>query len=519
MRRRVREEDGWTVITALTMILLTLMLGLALLSMVDVQSKQSKTQRVGDSSFNLAEGTLNAAAFELARSWPEYDFQSPGGNTAACGSSAQTLTGTMTTPAGTGLADRIQKVLVGSFTNHDYSPSATWKVNVCDDAGGATTWVDSLLTANAFDSNGMDATTHVRRMWIRAQTNVGGRKRAVAGLVQVLVKPTFPANYAALVGGFTSDLYMGVNLITNSAVLSPLTTNLLNAHRLYEKDHTKDNPPPNPTGHLGIRCGVLTGCIAGGAFATLSQTTLSNLLLSNDVNQYASPTALTDDQISQLRRQAQATGTYFETLAANAACLPAGSAGKIVFIEQVGTAGDSTCNISATASAKALVVAKGRINIAGGSSAAGTVTFNGVVYALFRQSNDHPSPSNAGVVTIRDWAKVNGAVYIDYDGRLSVLPPHFSQSQLLTTLGLCPGLLCATLTGTTNILDTLLNGICIPLLGCLSALSPTTIVNGLLAQYSGYGPAIQEDDAIVGAIGTFGSSGTVKGTFRELSPN
>ena len=63
-RRLAREEEeGWAVVTAIVLTSLMLVMGLALLAIVDTQAHQSGRERVGDAAFNLAEGALNAESF------------------------------------------------------------------------------------------------------------------------------------------------------------------------------------------------------------------------------------------------------------------------------------------------------------------------------------------------------------------------------------------------------------------------------------------------------------------------
>jgi hypothetical protein len=134
-------------------------------------------------------------------------------------------------------------------------------------------------------------------------------------------------------------------------------------------------------------------------------------------------------------------------------------------------------------------------------------------------------------VEISGQARVKGAVYIDGQGKLTVTPPPFSSAQLIASLPLCNGLtgiVCGTLvallnvTGLQNTIDDLLTGKCLTILfvkSCLAAQSPTAIASALLSQLSGWGPAVQEDDAAVSSVTTYGTSGTVQGTFREIPPS
>jgi hypothetical protein len=305
----------------------------------------------------------------------------------------------------------------------------------------------------------------------------------------------------------------GTNSLLTGPALSPVTTSLLGQHKLYEGDASVPGG-----GKLGIRCGLTSGCVTGGAFATLSSTSLSSLLLANDFVQYGSSTAASDATIDSFRREAKLRGIYRASVSAGASCIPTtpSSTGKIVFVEQIGT-GDDACTISSSTAAKMLVVNNGRIQINGGATSGATVTFTGVIYAAFGQRSSSPAPSSDKVVAIKDYARVVGAVYVDGGGRLDVRPPPFDVYALIDTLPVCSGisaLLCPTTKATLRALgtDALLTQL-------ISLVGLNAVVNGLTGQLSGYGPAVQESKALVDAITVYGSSGTIAGTFRQIPAN
>ena len=508
LTRARQDETGSVLVTAVMFIVIMMAAGMALLSVVDTQAGQTRRERVGEATFNVAEGALNAQAFLMARSWPEAASQTLSGTNLQCGAAAQTFNGTLATPASTTTPSlQIQGLLAKTFTSSDYAAGGTWKVNVCEDPG-RTDWDDALLTNRAFDSTAQSGSAAPRRLWVRAQANVRNERKAVVALVQANQVTPLPKGYAVVAGGMTTD----VGAITNGPVLNSLSTSLLNAHKLYDRDATDPD-----SGRLGIRCDLTSSldCITGTLFATISQTTLSSVLLANDTVRFQSQSAVDDDTVVALRRQAQASGTYFQTLAANAACLPAGSAGKVVFIESVGT-GDQTCRITSSGSAKALVVANGRVQLVGSTSAAAPVIFTGVLYALFRQRVTSPSSSNNAVVSISGHGRVRGAVYVDGQGKLLVTPPPFDLNALVDSL-----IICAPLDLVCGVLKTTLKALGLTALvnDLVSRTSPAAVANALLGQLSNWGPVVQEDQSVVNAIRTYGSSGVVPGTFRQVPPS
>ena len=508
MTRRLRGEQGWVLVTAMLLMSAMLAAGLAVLSIVDTQSGASATERVSDSTFNLAEGVLNSDSFLLSRNWPEVASQTPAGTAAACGT--QSYSGTVVAALPTNVAGQIQNLLAGSYSGGDYTNGAGWKINICDDTGRTTTWDDSLLTGPAYDANGPDPTTHIRRMWVRAQagtlpTNTVPpityrRNRAVVALVQVNANGAVPGKYGMLAGGFSTDLTATTGALT-SGVLSGLVQSLTGSDQLIKPDAADPG-----SGKIGVRCSVLSACVTG-AFTALGSG-LDTFLLGNDFIQYGSPTAASDDTIAQLRKQAQASGTYYASVASGANCLPASpDPTKVYFVEKVGT-GDQICNVSTTATVKGLIVGSGRISISGNST-----VLTGVIYALNRQRLTLGDTGTREVVAINGGAKVVGAVYADgASGKVGIYPPPLNVTTLCTTL--LPGILNVLTCNTLNALGVtgLLNGL-------VSLLGINAVVTGLLPQLSSYGPAIQDKASVVSALTVYGSSGTIAGTFREVPPN
>lgn len=70
MRRRVRGETGSALIATMVLIAVGMMIGLAVAATSQVQLTQTRQERVRDSSFELAEGTLYAQGFLLPSNWP-----------------------------------------------------------------------------------------------------------------------------------------------------------------------------------------------------------------------------------------------------------------------------------------------------------------------------------------------------------------------------------------------------------------------------------------------------------------
>lgn len=498
-RQGLHDEGGWAVVMAVMLMAVMLVTGIALLTVVDVQSQKAGEERRTEAAFTLAEGVLDAQAFALSRAWPELQAQ------AAC---------TQATAPDPDDGCPEANLVTEHFSGNDYA-GATWQTNIHDNSGiAAASWPEvswgddagdpqpsyaaDLSTLPASDANGDG------KVWVRAFATISGRTRTVVGLARVQRPAAFPPGFGALTGGFSTDLsQLGSNL--NATLTIPLLTSLLGNHELI-------------TGRLGIRCGVLEGCVTAVG-ATLNETQLGTVL-GPQIVRFGSPAAMSDDAVAQLRQRARREESqdgrdhYRETVASDAACLPTGTDGDdTIFIEKVGD-GDGVCTLDTTGNptAKVLVVANGKVNVTGNG------TFQGVIYALNRQESELDDVP--AVVTVRSGAHVRGAVFVDgNEGSLSVFPPRFDvRAACNEALGPVLGLVTCTLTDI-EIVSTLLNDV----------LHRDAFIAALVGQTVAAEPAITYDcryftsdavncaganDALV--IRRNGTAGTIQSTFREV---
>lgn len=519
--RSLRREDGAALLTAIASVAIMATLGFSLLAVVDSQTGETKTERASESAFNLAEATLNAHAFLAGRNWPRSTAQMPAPATAAAPCSGQQMTGTLDPPAATtSMRDQIQNMLAQTYRGS--TAGSQWWVTACEE-GGRNAWDASLLNGLAYDPSVVASpTAKPRRMWIRAEAQVGGRRRAVVGLVQAGQAPVFPANLAVVTGKLGADLTTTSNQLLTGAVVGPLLGTLTGGGQ------------PLIDGPVGLRCSLLDnvellGCL-NGLFKATSMTIVAPLLQANDFVNFRSDTVISAEQLALLRQQAQETGTYYGTtsggvgtVANGAACLPAGSAGKIVFIEQVGN-GTGSCilNTNANPSATALIVGAGGVRVQGNG------TFTGVIYALHRKS------LAGGIADVRiegtaaaGSPKVVGAAFADDNpslagaakhGVVEVVPPPINMTAVVnsitSTLPLCQipilGPITCALTG-------LLSGTLDALLGTLG-ISAATLAGAMLTQLNPSLPAITYNATVVKRAATFGDSALVTGSFRQVAP-
>ncbi len=577
IRRLSRDETGSTMITALLATVVMMALGFALLSIVDIQAKESGVERTRDYAFNVSESVLNSEAFVLGRNWPE---TAPASNP-ACGATGAGFgdpIGT-TTPSSTA-AGRLQHNLDASYnpTVEPVYAGATWQANLCDDvdpdgagpAEGKTVWDDTLLSNATWDANGND------KLWVRAQATVGGKTRAIVGLVRARSTPALNARYGLVSGGVADDLGTSLNTLTNQGVLGKIVDGLLGSTPTVAEDPTAGASTPN--GVTGVRCGALdirngSTCVSGTIAAAGALPIVSDLVTDGRIENFPATASTSDDTIARLRAQARAAGTYTEISAGTppsatsgsllnpndtapasiAACTLTGSptADSVVFIEQVGTSGtnntaggpgDQYCSIDVGTAKryKAIVVASGRVVIRGNNTttaASNTAvnTFTGVVYALNLQRRsvaaggrglgDAASPGRE-VLRIDRGAHIRGGVAADgKSAKVGVYPPPvtITTSGLINALMPCTNILTCALRNvvqsTANLLGGLLDDV-IQALVTIGGTSVSDIANLLLNQVepqrTAYGSAITADVAAINALTVYGASNVVPGTFRDL---
>ena len=546
IRRLRKDESGAALITALLCTMVMLALGLALLAIVDTQARGSSDEQTRDRGFNLAESVLNSEAFVLGRNWPDGP---PGSNPACTAAGFGGMIGD--TVSLTAAAERLRENLNASHTDAAYT-NASWQVNICDDDEGSAVWSNALLTNKTWDSNAMpDGSIGNGKVWVRAQSTVAGKTRALVGLVTVRETAALDAKYGLVSGSFSEDLGPTTNTITNMAVLSGLTGGLLDTNPPVAAD-LPDHPVPG-SGVTGLRCGLLDQqteqktCVSGAFGALSALPAFDDLVTGGSYEQYPNASSTNANTIAQLRTQAKsASGVYMATALGGSSptttqsCNISGAtANSVVFIEKVGS-GDDYCVLSVGSSVmyKALVIGSGRVIIRGSAppitpyATAGSNRFTGVVYALNLQTADHSLAVSAAnpsreLVRIEKGARVTGAVHADgKNAKVALIAPDFDTNTLVCALVTCPSPLATTLQalGAPALVDTLVNGGCLitlPLVGCtlsLAAIPVANVVAAISSQLTTYGSAIHSDVDVINALSVYGTSGVTPGTFRDLTP-
>lgn len=210
LRRRLASQDGFVVATAIIVMSLMLLTGVAILKIVNTQSKSSGTERVRESAFNLGEGFLYAQSSVLQNNWPRNPPVVGDPGAAGAGYVNECAWNTV----GTNPANQCPTLsqLLGSsaaFNNVDISKPTVannleWTVQVRDDQGANANVYNASEVNTAcsgapctYDKN------KNKKMWVRVDIRVPGARRKDRALVALLqlenVNLPFPT--AAVAGG------------------------------------------------------------------------------------------------------------------------------------------------------------------------------------------------------------------------------------------------------------------------------------------------------------------------------
>src|SRR4051794_35494651 len=280
------RQTGSALITAMLVMSVFSLLGVATLTLVNQQQKESGLERVRESSFALAEGVLNSQIYLLSRQWP--------------GEATQAYSGQCTVATSANPRCPDQATMQTGFTGNDYNNNnITWTTEIHDN-----TVTGSAASANFYD----DAAVRLQPqwdsnrdgyMWVRAQGLVRGKRRTMVALVKAEdLSIQFPRN--AVVAG---KLNIGPNgnqtYIATSGSYITMRCNNTNLGDANCRGWNK-----------GVQVGPNPPVVANPP----------------------QPPALSPEKIDRLRETAKALGTYF---ASGSACPPAATLNNpLVFIEQ-----------------------------------------------------------------------------------------------------------------------------------------------------------------------------------------
>jgi hypothetical protein len=367
-KRLRRSQEGSVVVTAVMLISIMLMIGLAALSRVDTQSEETRRERVRESAFNYSEAALSAQIFLLGRK----------------GTGTADAPMPEVCPAGGGVFCADPEQIARNYdqaTNKDFDPDEIqWRTWVRDNAPGTvggqpdTFWEDSLLTTRPrYDANGDDL------MWVRAEATVRDRTRAMVGLIRIEYRPANFPQYAILAGRFRT---------TNNGKHSDVIVNANGSLGVQVRCDTSLPPEDKDNTCLSYKP---------------SQGQISPPNAAQD-NYQGDVSAIGTDELDALMDVARANGTYYTSC-------PNDLSGKVVVIDTTSSCawqGNDTFN-SATypPGPGLLIVTRGKIEFRGGA------TFNGLIYHA-----NLGGSSASDLVKVHGNSQVYGGVLVDGDGGL-----------------------------------------------------------------------------------------------------
>jgi hypothetical protein len=366
---RLRDESGSALVVAIALLTVMISMGLAVLALVDTETKQSGVNRNRESAFNIAEAAMNAQTFSLSQDWPG----NPAKNLLQC------------LPATGGTRCPVHAQLQGLFPTTDTDPAMQWKTQIVDNQPPYDTFYsDAMLSGTTYgwDRGGpAGATTADGKIWVRAEATSRGRTRSMVALVRAEEQQEDIVNSALVAGGLDIS-NMGKKVII---------------------DNTGGGP-------IELRCAISSGTCAGhevghGGVKDLLdlEELLDHQIIPSVVAENSSTVAMSAQSIQRLRATAIAMGTF------HTSC-PATLTGETVWLENI------TCSYTSnsawnSASSPGIVISNG-----GKLSLGGTATFYGILYYTdLDGTNTIPA---ANVIELSGTTNVVGGIMIDGAGRL-----------------------------------------------------------------------------------------------------
>jgi hypothetical protein len=387
LKNRIRQEEGWLVVTAIAVTTMMVGIGLAIFSTVGTQQSQSRQERNRDSAFNLAESALYAQAFILSKNWPTADTVQNFTN--QIWSCDDTYTSGNLCPTVSAVRGALDASNIA-----DFKSNIRWSISVRDNGPvGATPSTDYVTDPSSpnywgrmpsWDANGD------QRIWVRADGFAQGKERSLVALLQLEnFKEPFPKNVITA-GHFQTDDKGNKDLI-----------------------NTKDGLGSGTGSQVVVHC-VQTDPSCANYDAGKGQVGPGLVVYSpppgGDPTQI--PTAMPPSELARFQAKAMLNGTYFHNTC------PSTLTGSAVFIDFDSLTlaqcpayvGNATWNSQAS---PGLLVVRNAV-----LSLGGTTTFYGLIYA------PNPSNSSAYLVQTQGNTHVFGGVAVDGNGGLDVGSSH-----------------------------------------------------------------------------------------------
>ena len=363
IEKRLRLEDGWALVTAIMVMGMMMAIGLAALSYVDTEQRQSGVERVTESSFNLGESVLDLQAGVLSRAWP-------GSAAAAYPPECTSGGGGTRCPSAAALAQ---------ITGPDFAAgSFNWSTRVRDNGATSAQHYNSTTDAQpCFGPNGAQISLGPctwdangdNQMWVRSRATVRGRTRTMVARVTIdRYQEQFPR--AAITAG--------------SFKIQPGTPGPL---------ITTTDPNTGEKVPIIVRCGPLNNPVRNSAPCVDYKK--DSQVAGEIQSQPSAGPALSPEALQRLRATAIAQNWYYPTC-------PVNPPGPLVFVES-GNCGAASLPPTTPTSFGTYIQVKGSIQ-AGGA-------YYGLIYLAEVQD---PDGLGVKLFLTRDFV---GAIAIDNNGQ------------------------------------------------------------------------------------------------------
>ena len=363
-----RREHGFALTSALMILTILVVVGLAAVALADSQHGPSRDERAREAALNLAESALQSQVFRLQRAtWPSASTTALPSLCSASSAAAAAC------PDAGALAASFSAATAVDYRPGTCSPASVvspyWATWVRDNGGGAGSYYDpGVVNAQpTFDANGDG------NVWVGAQGVAGCRKRTIVELVRAgEITASFPRDTITANWFTTPNQGNKVIVDTDGASSAQAAPVIMRC--------TAPIPP--------------TASYSCPAFTSIAK---DKGQISPPVFQVAgTPTPLlTPEYLDTLRARARAKGTYYT------GCPPS-LTGEIVFVENL--TGCSYSGGNTDAAPGFLVINNGTLELKGNR------TFYGLVYALNGQG------SNGAVVTMQGTSAIQGSIAVDGQG-------------------------------------------------------------------------------------------------------
>jgi type II secretory pathway pseudopilin PulG len=364
---RIRDESGNVLATAMLLIAVMMMIGLATVATVDNQTGQSRKERERESTFNLSEAVLSSQTYVLGRN-------GTGTQTAPFPNTCNSSSTSSLCPSAAELARSYD-----GTSQPDFAAGSTWTTSVRDNQSPTSTTSDfydpSLTDSDCGAASA--ATNHIycydqnkdNKLWVRATSTTRNKTRTIVALIQVELRQVSFPQYSVLAGSFET---------TNNGRKTIVDT--------------------SPS-YLAVRCTGVAGSPCLDYDAGKDQVSPAANVLTGQPSQ----PAITEDDLVSLEDSARAAGTYY------ASC-PSNPSGKIVYVKS----GNCSYNNSTPGACCNTSSNPGLFIIENGTfSLNGNLEFHGVIYAVNKQN------TSGTVITTGGTALIEGGVIVDGNGRVS----------------------------------------------------------------------------------------------------